>query len=58
MKTNPNQKSAERIVKKEKGGGVVGNDIFPSVDRYAYIKGVRQQGEKQKLYTEEFSSLN
>lgn len=37
----------ERIAKKEQGG-VSGNDIFPSVDRHAYIKGIKGSGERNK----------
>lgn len=47
VKTNPNQKSTERIFKKEKGR-VAGNDIFPSVDRHAYIKDIKGSKGRNK----------
>lgn len=47
VKTNQNQKSTERILKKEKGR-VAGNDIFPSVDRHAYIKDIKGSKERNK----------
>lgn len=47
VKTNQNQKSTERILQKEKGR-VAGNDIFPSVDRHAYIKDIKGSKGRNK----------
>lgn len=40
MNTKQNEKSTERTAKQEQGR-VSGNDIFPSVDRHAYIRGIK-----------------
>lgn len=47
MSTKQNEKSTERTAKEEQGR-VSGNDIFPSVDRHAYIKGIKGSRRETK----------